>query len=444
MAVVGFIMAIPVLIGLPLLGAAIQRRLTRKKDENRHGSIQVDWDRVPADIAERKIAEEKLKDSEERYRLLQESLDHFSQDLFKVMKVSDLESRFIIELKDILQLEEIYIIEIDDRLNLYSSTGGAADFHELILQNYDQRVPIGEIVKIELGSFVKIGETNGRIILLCIENERDISEILPQRIWLQTICRYVSVLYDNLFTIEDLGKELEQRSQEKSTPRWILRLLFLVAEKERMKLSADLHDSVLQNQIIWYRKLQSIHSDFDLTPGLKQEIEGIEHGFLEIISQIRATCNDLRPPYLKEQGLIKALESLFLHTMETADCHIEFNYGGLKHELSEEEMITLYRIAQELLANARKHSNATKVEFMISSINDIIYFCYQDDGIGMNLDRAVDTFQHIGLSGIKKRVDSLEGELEMYSAPGKGVNLLISIPIANKNVQKSMLFEVFK
>lgn len=188
---------------------------------------------------------------------LQESLDHFSQDLFKVMKISDLEERLILELKGILGLDGFYIIEIDDKLNLYRSTGGSSDFDESVLHDYDQMILIGDIVKVQHGCFVKVGETNGRIILLCMENCQDIAETMPQRVWLQTISRNVSVLYENLITIKDLAKELEQRSQDRSTPRWILRLLFLVAEKERMNLSADLHDSVRQNQILWYRKLES-------------------------------------------------------------------------------------------------------------------------------------------------------------------------------------------
>jgi two-component system, NarL family, sensor histidine kinase ComP len=123
---------------------------------------------------------------------------------------------------------------------------------------------------------------------------------------------------------------------------------------------------------------------------------------------------------------------------------IEFDYAGLKYSLSEEEMITLYHVTQELLANAGKHSHATKIEFMISSIDDTIYFSYQDDGVGMDIEQSVDSFKHIGLSGIKTRVDSIEGEMEMYSAHGKGVNLLITIPTGEKKLLNSMLFEVFK
>ncbi|WP_052342584.1 PAS domain S-box protein [Bacillus sp. EB01] len=390
---------------------------------------------ILVDITDVKQTEEKLKESEEHYRILQESLDHFSKDLSKVMKISDLESRLILELQEILGLQEgIHILEIDDRLNLYRCTGGSADLHEAVLQDFDETAQIGSIVEFEMGWIIKIGEIHERIIVLSIEKSKAATSIYDKKIWLQTISRYVSVLYENLYTLEEMIKELERKTKDKLAPRWIMRLLFLLAEKERARLSADLHDSVLQNQILWYRKLQSLRSEWDIPGDLEDELYTIEEGMLDVIRQIRVTCNNLRPPYLNEVGLIKALETLFSQTERDVQFVIEFDHTGLHHDLNEEEMITIYRVAQELLANARKHSNATKVEFCISSIDRTVYFSYSDNGVGMKFENLVDSFDHIGLSGIKRRVDSINGEIELYSSPGKGVNLLISIPIGNIKV----------
>ncbi|MCH6266807.1 ATP-binding protein [Neobacillus citreus] len=387
---------------------------------------------------------EKLKESEERYRILQRSLDHFTQDLSKVMTTTDLEERLILEIKEILKIDTVSIIEIDDRLNLYRCTGANSDFHEEILKHFDELKTIGELVNFGRGCFVKIGEIHGRINLLCIEHNDQACKRLSQAVWLQSISRYVSVLYENLSIIEDLAQELEQKSQDKTTPRWILRLLFHIAEKERFRLSADLHDSVLQNQILWYRKLQTLRSDKELPLSVDQELLLIENGLLEIIQQIRITCNFLRPPYLKEQGLIVALESLFSHEQNNVNFKIQFDYENLRLRITEEEMITLYRIAQELLANARKHSQADKVEFSLSTFEGVVYFNYQDNGVGMDFERLDYSFEHIGMSGIKKRVDSIGGEIELHSAPGKGFQLLISISEDNHKSGHSLLSEVFK
>ena len=82
-----------------------------------------------------------------------------------------------------------------------------------------------------------------------------------KKIWLETISRYASVLYDNFRVIEDLTRELENLGlSHQIMPVWLLRLMLHLSENERKRLSQDLHDAALQEQIIWYRKLNLIAS----------------------------------------------------------------------------------------------------------------------------------------------------------------------------------------
>ncbi|WP_251554677.1 PAS domain S-box protein [Neobacillus muris] len=399
---------------------------------------------VSRDVSERRKQQQQLEESEERYRMLQESFNHFSKDLFKVMEPSDLEKRLMEEIAQVFKIEDTFIMEMDQQLNFYRSTGGSEEFHEIMLKNF-RSADIGELVWTERGAYVKIGEPNNRMILLCSENRQIQSQLqAPHRIWLQTISRYISVLYENLFTIEDLAKELENYSNGNAASKWVLRLLFHVAEKERIRLSADLHDSVLQNLIFHYRKIQSLCMDSILPEELTQELRQVEAGLLEGIHQIRVTCNHLRPPYLNEQGIIKAMESLIGYTEKQVTFMIEFDFEGLKFLPNEEGTIALYRVAQELLANAQKHSNATKVEFTLSSMEDTIYFMYQDNGVGFNPDTQDYSFEQIGLSGMKKRVDSVGGDMELYSLPGKGVNVLVTVPADRQQPRPIPLLEAFQ
>src|SRR5690606_20320405 len=94
------------------------------------------------------------------------------------------------------------------------------------------------------------------------------------------------------------------------TPQWMLRLLFRLSEKERATLSSDLHDAVLQDLIIWYRKLESLRSQHRFEDGTERELRRIEEGLLDAIHQIRITCNELRPPFLLKMGLDESLKSL--------------------------------------------------------------------------------------------------------------------------------------
>ena len=80
-----------------------------------------------------------------------------------------------------------------------------------------------------------------------------------EKSWFITVTTYVRLIYENLYTINEIIHSLEQESLESKTNSASLsRLLFQISEQERRRLASDLHDSALQDQIVWYRKLDSL------------------------------------------------------------------------------------------------------------------------------------------------------------------------------------------
>jgi signal transduction histidine kinase len=246
--------------------------------------------------------------------------------------------------------------------------------------------------------------------------------------WLETAVHYVAILYDNLHLLEDLMRRVEDMVAKNETPKWMLRLLFNLSEKERASLSSDLHDSVLQDLIIWYRKLESLRSSATFTKETQLELKQIEEGILDAIHQIRITCNELRPPFLLKMGLVESLKSLFSYARMFSNYEIEFSAEQLHYPLTEEQILGIYRIVQELLNNANKHSKANKVNIALKSENGQVHFSYSDDGVGTDLSGLEGSFQNMGIAGIEKRVLSLEGNVELKSAPGLGFHVTVSLP----------------
>ncbi|GAB2700789.1 PAS domain S-box protein [Paenibacillus thermoaerophilus] len=354
---------------------------------------------IVKDITKRKIEERELIKSEERYKALQQSLNRFSNDLANVMKVSELENRLIEEVKAILQARSVSIEEVP------------RGQEPVRMCPHDRWVKIGEK---QQPVYLRIGMAQP---MLKIEEE-----------WLETAVHYVTILYDNLHRIEDLMKRLEEHVTANETPKWMLRLLFKLSEKERASLSSDLHDSVLQDLIIWYRKLESLRSFKAFDKDTQQELSQIEEGLLDAIHQIRITCNELRPPFLLKMGLVESLKSLFSYARMFSNYEIDFSAGQLDGLLNEEQILGIYRIVQELLNNASKHSKASRVTMALTGHADTVCFSYSDNGIGMDLSAYGGSFQHMGIAGIEKRVLSLEGVMELKSAPGEGFHVKIDLP----------------
>ncbi|NHN29076.1 PAS domain-containing sensor histidine kinase [Paenibacillus agricola] len=381
---------------------------------------------------DRKQAEQMIRESEELYYLLQTSLDRFSHDLFSVMKISEVEWRLIKEVREITGAEKVSILIVDHNNKIWVTNGDdrlSSKLLQDIMELNPKDLPICEIITMPDAYLIKIGEFRGLGYFLCMDEQSACLHITAQRVWLKTITRYVSVLYDNFRIIEDLTKDLEQLATHQIAPSWLLRLLFSISENERKRLSQDLHDSALQEQIIWYRILDQISTDLSVPKHFREHLQQVTQGLLDVIYQIRITCNELRPPMLKEEGIVSSLQALFDLTQLRTNFCIHFDSGDFQHSLTDDLLIGVYRIVQELLANASKHSNSSRVQVKLSSQQDKILLTYEDNGIGMELSQMEDSFNSMGVYGMKERVRSLNGRISFQSAPDNGFAVFISIPI---------------
>jgi Signal transduction histidine kinase len=363
----------------------------------------------------------------------QDSLDRFSRNIAKVMKQSDLEDVIRQEISDLLPVGRITFMVVDQAKGTATPAGDSQE--EKITADFllctSDSLKLGELIDLPFGLGLIIGRQRTRYHILWIGSKTNHTRFNSDEIrWLKTMANYSSIVFENLYLIEGLIEDLESEvRKEQSTPPWVLRLLFLLSENERRKLAADLHDSALQDQLIWYRRLESVMTDHPMTDRLGSELEAIKEGLLDVIHQIRETCNELRPPLLKEMGLVEALESIIEHTQMRVNFEVLFRPKAIKEQLEEEQITAVYRIVQELLRNADKHAAAKTVTLELEVRGGTLYFRYADDGVGMDLTSMEETFEHMGLSGIKERVASLEGDISFVSEPGKGLEVVILMPV---------------
>lgn len=372
----------------------------------------------------------------------QASLDRFSNNIGKVMKVIDLEDQFITEIKEVLSTESVSLLEFDRNHSSFHVKNGTSKvpytlISEILQYQLNSSNSIGQLFEVKIGSFVIVNIKEEKFVLLWIGDKADRTRLnQDEKIWIKTIAQYVGLVYENLYFIEGLIVELEKSIHERnSAPSWGVRFLFNLSEKERRRLAADLHDSVLQDQLLWYRKLENITTDKRIPLDLQQELLNVSEGLLDVVHQIRETCSELRPPFLKEMGIVRALENLFEKTQLRANFFIHFNANNFSANLEFDHAISIYRIIQELLTNAVKHSKAGNLFINLESNNKFVRLHYQDDGVGMDFQLSQASFNQMGLSGIKERVYSHKGEISFHSHLNKGFEVSIAIPIQSDDDQ---------
>ncbi|WP_268748569.1 sensor histidine kinase [Paenibacillus wulumuqiensis] len=385
---------------------------------------------VMRNITARKKAEEAVRQNKEVYIQLQSSLDRFSERAAGLMKTSELEHCLLQEIRLILGVEQVALLETGNFM-YFSCKSGQCPKDDILsaLREYQGiRLPEGYPFYRADGIFFSIGERRGLTNLVWIGEVTDRLNQEPVRIWLKTMVRYMSVFYESLLKIKDLTSELARLTEEQNTPAWLLRLLYSVSENERKNLAQDLHDAALQEQIIWYRRLENLQYSSEIPENIKEGLRQISDGLLDVIHQIRMTCNELRPPFLKEWGINQALESLYEQVQLRSDYRIIFDHSRFQNPLVDDQLIAIYRINQELLNNACKHSQASEVHITIADHDDGILMTYEDNGIGLSWEELQHSYKSMGLYGIKERVRSLEGDIEVFSDCGQGLTIHIHLP----------------
>ncbi|MCL6495722.1 MAG: hypothetical protein K6T54_13225, partial [Ignavibacterium sp.] len=133
---------------------------------------------------------------------------------------------------------------------------------------------------------------------------------------------------------------------------------------------------------------------------------------------------------LDNLGLIPALEWLIEQFITRSGVKVNFKVEAKNFILPKDSQLNVYRIVQESLTNALRHSKATEINFSILEIGNILKIIIQDNGKGFNPD-LLDPLHSIGITGMKERALSFGAELNIKSLSGQGTTVLLSVPLNN-------------
>jgi two-component system sensor histidine kinase DegS len=138
---------------------------------------------------------------------------------------------------------------------------------------------------------------------------------------------------------------------------------------------------------------------------------------------------DLRPITLDAAGLVPAVENLVEHLQGVYDSHLELQVKGTPCRFSSEVEIGAYRIIQEAVNNALKHSNAAAVRINTKFENGTLEITVSDNGHGFSVEEEISIYgQHAGLIGMRERARSLGGLLSVASMEDQGTTVSAKIP----------------
>jgi signal transduction histidine kinase len=231
-----------------------------------------------------------------------------------------------------------------------------------------------------------------------------------------------------------LSEHLYEQSQQRGE---LLKHLISVQEDERKRVARELHDDL--GQALGALALQTEAVEMLIDSDTEQAINQ-----LQVTRDLIKDATDsmyelilaLRPSILDDLGLLSALQSQAQRTFEGSGIVFELRTDGLPDRLEPELETTLYRIYQEALNNARRHSGAKNVSITITMHKGFLESVIEDDGHGFDrekLDAKSHNLHGWGLMGIKERVSQWGGQVEITSHPDQGTLIRLIFPIDEVN-----------
>ena len=201
------------------------------------------------------------------------------------------------------------------------------------------------------------------------------------------------------------------------------RLVLRAQEEERRRVARDLHDEVNQALTAILLRLEAVSQS--APPDLAGELREVKTLASRAMEELLGLARQLRPAALDDHGLVAAIDGQVRRFSQQSGIAAELVTSGDPERLSGDGEIAVYRVAQEALANAARHSGATRVEVDLSAGAGGVELRVRDDGRGF--DPAVAN-GGLGLDGMGERARLVGAELRVESAPGAGAEITLRVP----------------
>ena len=248
-----------------------------------------------------------------------------------------------------------------------------------------------------------------------------------------------------LFYIK-IRKRNSQLEKQNEIDRITTQTISEIQESERNRISRDLHDTITQDirtSLLYLHKLNRAESQENFSDKEKELLQKIQKIAEQNLKNIRTIIQNLTPPEIESASFIQLLSDFCTDSSENLPCKFYAEKSELYKNLTTEQKLHIFRIVQESVNNATKHSGAQEISVIVRKGNDFesedaknkksLVFMISDDGHGFFLDRLNESNTnegtHLGLRGIKSRASILGAKLEIKSNEETGTQVKLTVEI---------------
>src|SRR6267378_161897 len=206
------------------------------------------------------------------------------------------------------------------------------------------------------------------------------------------------------------------------------RKLIEAHEQERTRIGRDLHDDVVQRLALLAIELEGVQHDS--APELSRRIDDLRKQATQITNDVQLLSHELHSSKLEYLGIVGAIKSFCKEYGERQKLEIDFKSHDLPAALPTDLSLSLFRVLQEALRNATKHSRVKNFEVRLWGTSDAIHLTIGDLGAGFDVE-AVKKSTGLGLTSMQERLRLVGGELSINSQPRRGTTIYARVPFTS-------------
>ncbi len=227
-----------------------------------------------------------------------------------------------------------------------------------------------------------------------------------------------------------LVRDITERKQAEQALRHeqrSLRRLLRAHDQERKLIAYEIHDGLAQQLVAAIYACQAAERSAQTgSDKVAATLHELDQMLRRCLAETRRLISGVRPPILDEFGVVTAVQGLIEDTLSRGGPHIEFHHNVQFQRLEPILENTIYRIIQEGLANACRHSHSPQVLIELTETDQEVEIRVQDYGVGFDPEKIDE--KRFGLAGIRERTRLLRGRVTLESAPGEGTLLQVRLP----------------
>ncbi|RME87644.1 MAG: sensor histidine kinase [Anaerolineae bacterium] len=222
---------------------------------------------------------------------------------------------------------------------------------------------------------------------------------------------------------------LEALEQRDAMRRELLRHTVRAQEEERARIARELHDETAQILSAFSLELAALGDGLHKNPRLRQRVERLQELSRRMSQGLYRLVHDLRPSHLDDLGLLPALEYLLEQDCCPKGLDVQLQVEGQPRRLDPLIETVLFRVAQEALYNVVRHAGRCHSRVRLSFEKERVVLQVTDDGKGFDPNERFEPPRGWGLMSMRERVDAVDGQFILRSAPGKGTRVEAVIPL---------------